>query len=507
MSTEEFGPLIGSIDEGTSSARFGVFASKTGELVANHQIEITNIYPQAGWVEQDPIKILDSVIECIEETLKKLSEKNISACDIIAVGITNQRETTILWDKQTGLPLYNAIIWMDNRTESTINSLLESKKNNDVNQFQELTGLPISPYFSASKYKWLIDNVPSVKTAIEEERCLFGTVDTWLIWNLTGGVENGIHMTDVTNACRTLLMNLRTLQWDETLTSFFEIPPETLPEIRSSSEIYGSIQITSLKNIPLSGCVGDQHAALIGNLCFNPGDTKCTYGTGCFIISNTGSERIISKHGLLTTLAYKLGKNAEPVYALEGAIASAGSTITWLKNNLGIIDDAVHSEKLASDVSNSSGVIFVPAFQGLYAPYWEPRARGLIYGLTMETDKRHIARAAIEGVAYQTAAILESITKDSEIDLKDLKVDGGMSKNKFLLQFQADICGVIIKKQETEESTIFGAAIAAGLAEGIQVWDLKTLKMNQNTFHPKLSDKERMKLIKKWENAVKKSVP
>ncbi|XKL69305.1 hypothetical protein PGB90_007074 [Kerria lacca] len=505
-SNYEYGPLIASIDEGTSSVRFMVFASNTGEVVAYHQLPLKSSYPFAEWVEQDPIEILKIVIECIDETTKKLEAKGFCPSNIVAIGITNQRETTILWDKYTGLPLYKAIVWMDNRTSVTVSKLLSNKEDRSKDQLRELCGLPISPYFSALKYRWLIDNVPEITKAIQEKRCLFGTVDSWLIWNLTGGVQNGIHITDVTNASRTMLMNINSLKWDTKLIEFFDLPADTLPEIRSSAEIYGYLSSTSLKNVPIAGCVGDQHAALIGQLCFKKGQTKCTYGTGCFILSNTGYEKIHSKHGLLTTVAYQLGKDAQPFYALEGSITIAGASLSWLKNNMKVVDDLENVNKLAEEVSSSNDVYFVPAFQGLYAPYWDSNARGLICGLTMETDRRHIIRAAIEAVCYQTKDVLDAIKQDCGLELTQLKVDGGMVKNNLMLQFQADISGIDIVRQDFLESTAYGAAIAAGMAKGIEVWNLTEIKQDRIVFTPKIMETERHKKYSKWKTAVMKYV-
>ncbi|XP_065226671.1 glycerol kinase-like [Planococcus citri] len=503
-SNSDYGPLVASIDEGTTSTRFMVFSSKTEQIVASHQIRIHKEYPKPGWVEQDATKIIEAVISSIEETVKILQSKNINPADIVTVGITNQRETTLLWDKITGQPLTKAIVWMDNRTVKTIENLLNTKPDKCQDQLREKCGLPISPFFSALKYRWLIDNVPEVKKAIQENRCLFGTIDSWLIWNLTGGVNGGIHITDVTNASRTMLMNISTLEWDEDLLKFFDIDKKTLPRICSSSEIYGYFKCTSLKNIPISGCLGDQQAALIGQLCLEEGQAKCTYGTGCFLLHNTGPKKILSQNGLLTTVAFKFGKNPAS-YALEGSIAIAGATFSWLRDRINIIDDVKEIEKLAEEVSSTNDVYFVPAFQGLYAPYWDPNARGLICGLTMDTDRRHILRAALEAVGYQTRALMEAMSKDAKIEFKELKVDGGMVNNTLLIKLLADICNVEVVKQTMQESTAFGAAVAAAMADGINVWTVSDLKIERENFFPSISEAERNSKYSKWKKAVERS--
>lgn len=500
----DYGPLVASIDEGTTSTRFMVFSSKTEQIVASYQLRIHKEYPNPGWVEQDPTKIIQAVISTVEETIKILQTKNINPADIVTVGITNQRETTLVWDKITGQPLSKAIVWMDNRTVETIERLLNTKPDKCKDQLREKCGLPISPFFSALKYRWLIDNLPEVKKAIQEKRCLFGTIDSWLIWNFTGGVNGGIHVTDVTNASRTMLMNISTLEWDDDLLKFFDIDKETLPRICSSSEIYGYFKCTALKNTPISGCLGDQHAALIGQLCLDEGQAKCTYGTGCFLLHNTGPKKIYSQNGLLTTVAYKFGSNPAS-YALEGSIAVAGATFSWLRDRLNIFDNIKEVEKLAEEVSSTNDVYFVPAFQGLYAPYWDPNARGLICGLTMDTDRRHILRAALEAVCYQTKALMEAMSKDTKTDFKELKVDGGMVDNRLLIKLLADICNVKVVKQTMQESTAFGAAVAAGLAEGINIWTVSDIKIDCENFTPRMPESERNTKYSKWKKAVERS--
>ncbi|XP_073979620.1 glycerol kinase 1 isoform X2 [Rhodnius prolixus] len=436
------GTLIGSIDEGTSSARFLVFSSQTGRLVASHQIPISKHCAQEGWVEQDPVAIMDAVRQCLDKGATILNDKDIDVSRIAAIGISNQRETTILWDRTTGLPLHNAIVWLDMRTATTLESLLDKIPNRDKNYLKPICGLPLSPYFSALKIKWLMDNIPEVRQAIENKTCLFGTMDTWLMWNLTGGTKGGVHVTDVTNASRTMLMSLNTLDWDISLCKFFDIPREILPRIHSSSEIYGRIVGGAMDGIPIAGCLGDQHAALLGQKCFNKGMAKCTYGTGCFLLYNTGSERVESSHGLVTTVAYQLGKDAPPYYALEGSIAVAGAAFAWLKDNIGLVEDVKEIETLANRVHHSGDVYFVPAFSGLYAPYWQSDARGVICGITEETTKSHILRAALEAICFQTRDILESMDKDCGLPLSKIQVDGGAIQNNLLMQLKADLCGI-----------------------------------------------------------------
>lgn len=372
--------LVGAIDEGTSSARFIVFRAGTTEVVCSHQEKLTQSFPQEGWVEQDPMEILAAVTRCIQETWKKLDVMGFSAKDLVAVGVTNQRESTIVWDKETGEPLHNSIVWLDMRTASTVDQLLNNvpNKTRNKNYLKPLCGLPMSPYFSAVKLRWLYDNVAKVKRAMNEGRCLFGTVDTWIIWNLTGGRDGGLHITDVSNASRTMLMNIETLKWDPTLIKFFGVPASVLPTIKSSSEVYGPIKTGPLAGIPLAGCLGDQQAALVGQQCLNRGQAKATYGTGCFLLYNTGTARVESAHGLVTTIAYQLGPEQPPVYALEGSVAVAGAALSWLRDNLQLISDVSQVQALAEQADETDGgdVYFVPAFSGLYAPYWQQDARG-----------------------------------------------------------------------------------------------------------------------------------
>jgi len=503
----KYGPLIGAIDQGTSSSRFLVFSAQTAELITYHQVEVKQITPAEGWVESDPFELLRTVEECIDKTIGNLNSLDIDLSDIKAVGVCNQRETTIVWDKITGKPLYNAIIWLDARTKKTVESILAKVQGNkDV--LKKHCGLPISTYFSALKLKWLIDNVIEVRQAIEDDRCLFGTVDTWLIWNLTGGVNGGLHLTDVTNASRTMLMNLETLSWDPFLCKFFDIPVSILPEIRSSSEIYGYLT-KHLAGIPISGCVGDQQAALIGQLCLQPGSAKMTYGTGGFLLYNTGLQPVQSKHGLLTTVAFQMGKNQPPFYAIEGSIAVAGLALRWLKNNLSIISEYRECEELAASVNNTGGVYFVPAFSGLYAPYWRMDARGVICGLTQFTTRAHLARATLESVCYQTKDIVQVMAREVGVHLKALQVDGGLTNSDVLAQLQADILGIPIIRPSMTETTALGAAMAAGNAEGVGVWNLEKLDLSMITmdrFTPKIADEDRDARYTRWLDAVKRTL-
>ncbi|CAA9995897.1 unnamed protein product [Nesidiocoris tenuis] len=438
--------LVGAIDEGTSSARFLVFSSQTARIIASHQIPIEKICPKEGWVEQDPEVILSAVKECLEQVASELRDLEYSPSCLAAIGISNQRETTLAWDKITGKPLHNAIVWLDMRTTSTMEVLLEKVPGKDKNCLKNLCGLPMSPYFSALKLRWLLDSVPAVKEAHEKGRLLFGTMDTWLIWHLTGGPNGGLHITDVTNASRTMLMNLKTLKWDDQLCKFFNVPQELLPEIRSSSEIYGKIVGGPMDGIPIAGCLGDQHAALLGQKCLIKGQAKSTYGTGCFLLYNTGSEVVESEHGLVTTVGYQLGPNNKPAYALEGSVAVAGAAFAWLKDNLGLVEEVKDIEALANRVHHSGDVYFVPAFSGLYAPYWQSDARGVICGITEETQRSHIMRAAMEAICFQTRDILEAMRKDCGAPLFNLQVDGGMTKNNLLMQLQADLCGIPVNR-------------------------------------------------------------
>uniref|UniRef100_A0A1B6D1V9 Probable glycerol kinase n=1 Tax=Clastoptera arizonana TaxID=38151 RepID=A0A1B6D1V9_9HEMI len=501
-----FGPLVGAIDEGTSSARFLVFAATTAEVLTYHQVHINQICPREGWVEQDPLEILFAVQECIKHSVDNLIKLDIDPGDIITTGITNQRETTIVWDPNSGKPLYNAIVWLDVRNADTVDDILSKIHGKNCELLKPLCGLPISTYFSALKLRWLIDNVPEVQNAIKCERCYFGTVDTWLIWNLTGGVNGGLHITDVTNASRTMLMNLRTLQWDLSLCKFFGIPLHILPKIRSSSEIYGFLSEGPLHGIPISGCLGDQQAALMGQMCWKQGQAKNTYGTGCFLLYNTGTAMVQSNHGLLTTIAFKMGPNAPVIYALEGSIAIAGAAIKWLRDNLQVLNsmsELTHFEGL----TGRNDIVFVPAFSGLYAPYWRKDARSVICGLTFDTTKENLIQSTLEAVCFQTRDILEAMNQDCGIPLTKLLVDGGMTVNKYVMQMQADFCGIPVVRPLMTETTALGAAMAAGSADGINVWNLKTIQpVPSDTFLPTISEDERDIKYSNWKKAIKRSL-
>nr|XP_040057653.1 glycerol kinase-like isoform X1 [Gasterosteus aculeatus aculeatus] len=502
-------PLVAAIDQGTSSTRFLVFNAKTAELVSHHQVEIQQSFPKEGWVEEDPKEIMQSVYECMERTCEKLQQLDIDLSNIKAVGVTNQRETTLVWDKETGEPLYNAIVWLDLRTQSTVESLINKAPGQNKNHLKPKTGLPISPYFSAVKLRWLLDNVEEVRLAVRSQRAMFGTVDSWIIWCLTGGQNGGVHCTDVSNASRTMLFNIHSLDWDPELCRYFDIPMEILPEVRSSSEIYGVMKSCSLAGVPISGCLGDQSAALVGQMCFQEGQAKNTYGTGCFLLRNTGTKPLMSDHGLLTTVAYKLGKNEPACYALEGSVAIAGAVVRWLKDNLGIVQSSAEIEKLAAAAGTSYGCYFVPAFSGLYAPYWEPSARGIICGLTQFTNRNHLAFAALEAVCFQTREILDAMNQDSGLPLTQLQVDGGMTSNRLLMQLQADILCIPVVKPTMSETTALGVAMAAGAAEGVGVWSLSPSDLPHATsekYQPQIHCDESEFRFARWKKAVQRSM-
>jgi len=485
------------LDQGTTSTRAIVFDHK-GRVVAIGQKEHEQIFPRAGWVEHNADEIWSNTREVIGQALSKA---DITRHDVVAVGITNQRETAIVWDKATGDPVYNAIVWQDTRTQQLVDSLA---KEGGIRRFAEKTGLPLSTYFSASKIAWILDNVDGARERAENGELLFGTPDTWVVWNLSGGNDGGVHVTDVTNASRTLLMDLETLDWDDELLAAFNIPRSMLPVIKSSSETYGLVEQSSvLREVPIAGILGDQQAATFGQAAFDTGEAKNTYGTGNFLIVNTGEEIVHSEHGLITTVGYKLG-DAPAHYALEGSIAVTGSLVQWLRDNLGIIRDAKEVEKLAASVDDNGGVYFVPAFSGLFAPHWRSDARGAMVGMTRFVTKAHIARAALEATAFQTREVLDAVNADTGIPLEELKVDGGMIGNQLLMQFQADILGVPVIRPVVAETTALGAAYAAGLAVGF--WgDLDELRekwQEKKRWEPEIDDAARDELMATWKKAV-----
>lgn len=492
---------IGAIDQGTTSTRFFIFDAN-GNIVSMHQLEHRQIFPKPGWVEHDPMEIVEKTESVIRHAMVKAG---ITGDRIAALGVTNQRETTVVWDPETGKPYHNAIVWQDTRT-SEICAALSADAGKD--RFRNKVGLPLATYFSGPKIKWLMDEVPGVKNAAINGRALFGTMDTWLIWWLTGGPRNGVHVTDVTNAGRTMLMGLESLAWDPEMLETFKIPEKMLPAIRSSSEVYGYTPKDGVfgASIPVSGDLGDQQAALFGQTCFSPGEAKNTYGTGCFMLLNTGGKPVTSRHGLLTTVAYQIG-DGDPVYALEGSIAIAGSLVQWFRDNLGMIRTSDEIESLARSVDDNGGIYFVPAFSGLFAPHWKTEARGVITGLTHYINKGHFARAVLESCAYQAKEIFVAMENDSGVPLKSLKVDGGMTRNDLLMQFQADILDIPVIRPKNKETSVLGAAYAAGLAVGF--WrDTDELSRHwaiDKRWDPMMDQDTRNRLFAGWLKAVEKS--
>jgi glycerol kinase len=495
---------IGAIDSGTTSTRFMLFDAH-GAVVAFDQREHEQIFPQSGWVEHNPLEIWERTRQVIGATLAKAQ---VTAADIAAIGITNQRETTLVWNKRTGQPVYNAIVWQDTRTDRICKQLQEAGA---AATFYHKTGLPLATYFSGPKIRWILENVPGVRAQAVAGELLFGNVDSWLIWNLTGGIQGGQHITDPTNASRTLLMSLETLDWDDELLTLLGVPRPMLPYIRPSSDpsFYGKTQISGpfQGEIPICGDLGDQQAATVGQTCYSPGEAKNTYGTGCFMLLNTGSEIVRSKNGLLTTVAYQLG-NERPVYALEGSIAMAGATVQWLRDNLKLINHASESEALAQSVGDSGGCYLVPAFSGLFAPHWRSDARGVIVGLTRYVNRAHIVRAALESICYQTREVLEAMNADSGVPLTALKVDGGATTNNFLMQLQSDILGTAVIRPRVPETTSLGAAYAAGLAVGF--WgNLESLRANwqvDRRWQPQLDEATRSAGFAGWKKAVERTL-
>jgi glycerol kinase len=481
------------VDQGTTSTRFMVF-DHSGQVVSVDQKEHEQIYPKPGWVEHDANEIWQRTQEVIGAGLEK-----VKASDIAGVGVTNQRETTVVWDRSTGEPVYNAIVWQDTRTDQICNEL---SADGGQDRFRSKTGLPIATYFSGPKIKWILENVDGVREKAESGDVIFGNIDTWVIWYLTGGADGGVHVTDVTNASRTMMMDLQTLDWDEEILGILGVPRAMLPEIKASSEVYGEAK-GNLSGVPVAGDLGDQQAALFGQTCFSVGEAKNTYGTGNFLLLNTGNEIVPSKSGLITGLGYKIG-DQQAVYMLEGSIAITGALVQWLRDNIGLISSAPEVEDLAKTVDDNGGVYFVPAFSGLFAPYWRNEARGVIAGMTRYVNKGHIARATLEATAWQTKEVVDAMNTDSGVDLTSLKVDGGMVYNELLMQFQADVLDVPVIRPTVAETTSLGAAYAAGLATGFwsEVEDLRANWGKDKEWTPQMDPQEREKEYGYWKKAV-----
>jgi glycerol kinase len=483
------------IDQGTTSTRAMLF-DHAGRVIGIKQKEHEQHYPKPGWVEHDPLEIWSSTQFVVQGVL---NEQNLTKDNLAAIGITNQRETTLVWDRETGKPYYPAIVWQDTRTDTICNQLA---REGGQDRFRATTGLPLATYFSGPKIAWMLKHVDGLRKAAEDGRAIFGTIDTWVLWNLTGGAEGGLHLTDVTNASRTLLMNLKTLDWDDEMLEVLNIPRAMLPEIVPSSAVYGDATGVAA-GVPVAGILGDQQAALFGQACYDPGEAKNTYGTGCFMLMNTGHELVPSESGLLTTVGYKIG-DQDVVYALEGSIAITGALVQWLRDNLRMIDTAAEIEALADTVKDTGGIFFVPAFSGLFAPYWRSDARGVIVGLTRYINRGHIARAVLEATAYQAREVLDAMETDSGVKLRALKVDGGMVVNELLMQFQADILNVPVIRPQVSETTSLGAAYAAGLAVGF--WEnIDSLRKNWQEdcrWDPQMDEKTRSACYQGWKKAV-----
>jgi glycerol kinase len=486
--------FIGAIDQGTTSTRFLVF-DRSGRIMASAQKEHRQIYPQPGWVEHDPLEIWSRTREVIAEAM---AQRGLKPADLAAMGITNQRETTVLWNRRGGQPLANALVWQDTRVAEYVS---EFSRRGGPDRFRAQTGLPLATYFSALKIRWLLDHVPGARQQAEAGELLFGNIDTFLLWHLTG-----LHLTDCTNASRTQLMNLRTLDWDPELLSAFGIPRQILPGIRTSSEVYGEARLDAVAGVPVAGILGDQQAALVGQTCFQAGEAKNTYGTGCFLLMNTGRDIVQSRHGLLTTVAFQLqGQPAH--YALEGSVAITGALVQWVRDNFGLIAASPEIESLARQVEDNGGVYFVPAFSGLYAPYWKHNARGVIAGLTRYSNKSHLARAVLEATAFQTREVVEAMEKDSGVPLAVLRTDGGMVGNELLMQFQADILDREVVRPVVRETTALGAAYAAGMATGFYagVEDLRAQWSVDHTWKPQMDAARRERMYGFWKKAVTRS--
>ncbi|OSD04688.1 glycerol kinase [Trametes coccinea BRFM310] len=525
MSNLKQGEFVGSLDCGTTSTRFLIF-DKYANIVAQHQIEYPQYYPEPSWHEQDPDELMESCDVCITEASKALEAAGWAKESVKVIGITNQRESAVAWSRKTGKPLCRLIVWDDSRTKNTVAHFEHKlqtvgievapgqfkKGDEGVKALRELSGLPISTYFSAIKLRWMIDHYDNVRKAHEEDDLLFGTVESWIVYRLTGGAKTNLHITDVTNASRTLLMNLKTLKWDPVLTKFFEIKDAVLPKIVSSSEIYGELAYGPLKGVKIGGIAGDQQAALVGNKCLKQGEAKCTYGTGAFLLFCTGEDIVQSAHGLLSTVAYQDGSDSKPVYALEGSIAVAGSAIKWLRDSMKMVSSAAEVNDLADSVPDTGGVYFVTAFSGLLAPYWDPGAAGLLIGLSSYTTPAHIALATLEANAFQTRAILESMKLDSKKDLKHLMVDGGMTNGDKVMKVLADIGGFTVIRPEMRESTALGSALLAGSAIRLHGWDIskpETLAevntAGSMNFTPSMPEPEREKRWQGWKRAIERS--
>ena len=486
---------VGALDQGTTSTRFMIF-DRSGTVVAAAQQEHEQIYPEPGWVEHDPFEIRQRMDAVMSEAL---ASQGLAPTELVAIGITNQRETTVLWDRNTGESVHNALVWQDTRTAQLVEELAG---NEGLDRFRGVTGLPLATYFSGPKIRWLLDHVEGLEVRAESGDVLFGTIDSFVLWHLTGGPNGGVHATDVTNASRTMLMNLETLEWDDDLLAAMGVPRSLLPEIRSSSEVYGE-SVGSLAGVPIAGILGDQQAALFGQVGFDVGDVKNTYGTGCFMLLNTGTRPVLSENGLLTTVGYKLGSKPA-VYALEGSVAIAGALVQWLRDNLGLIESADDIEALAASVEDNGGVYFVPAFSGLFAPHWRSDARGVIAGLTRYVTKGHLARAALEATAWQTREVLDAMRADAGVELKTLKVDGGMVGNQLLMQFQADVLGVPVVRPQVSETTALGAAYVAGLATGFWggVDELRANWQEGRRWEPSMDHEVRATDYGQWQKAV-----
>ncbi|MBL1093851.1 glycerol kinase GlpK [Streptomyces sp. NPDC001739] len=499
-SSHGHGPFIAAIDQGTTSSRCIVF-DKDGRIVSVDQKEHEQIFPKPGWVEHDAAEIWTNVQQVVDGAVQKAG---ITADDVRAIGITNQRETTVLWDKNTGEPVHNAIVWQDTRTDALCKEL---GRNVGQDRFRRETGLPLASYFAGPKIRWLLDNVEGLRERAERGEILFGTMDSWVIWNLTGGVNGGHHVTDVTNASRTMLMNLHSLEWDDKILASMDIPAAVLPEIKSSAEVYGHSAGGVLAGVPVASALGDQQAALFGQTCFAQGEAKSTYGTGTFMLMNTGHEPVNSYNGLLTTVGYRIG-DQQPVYALEGSIAVTGSLVQWMRDQMGLINSAAEIETLASTVEDNGGAYFVPAFSGLFAPYWRSDARGVIAGLTRYVTKAHIARAVLEATAWQTREITDAMTKDSGVDLTALKVDGGMTSNNLLMQTISDFLDAPVVRPMVAETTCLGAAYAAGLAVGF--WsstdELRANWRRAAEWTPRMDAATRDREYKNWLKAVERTM-